>query len=116
LFGGAVPARRGWDDVSAASRWVASTFAGSDSFEYDVLAAGVSGDLGDVVGIERSVVTTVHDDRPTSAALRVTTVFRREDGVWKVVHRHGDRYDPPAGTELTGTSWSTSPKSPRPPH
>jgi hypothetical protein len=22
--------------------------------------------------------------------LRVTTVFRREDGEWKVVHRHGD--------------------------
>jgi ketosteroid isomerase-like protein len=22
--------------------------------------------------------------------LRVTTVFRREDGDWKIVHRHGD--------------------------
>jgi ketosteroid isomerase-like protein len=23
--------------------------------------------------------------------LRVTQVYRREDGSWKVVHRHGDR-------------------------
>jgi ketosteroid isomerase-like protein len=22
--------------------------------------------------------------------LRVTTIFRREDGEWRVVHRHGD--------------------------
>jgi ketosteroid isomerase-like protein len=25
-----------------------------------------------------------------SVSLRVTTLFRREDGVWKVVHRHAD--------------------------
>ena len=26
----------------------------------------------------------------TLIAIRVTTVFRREDGNWKVTHRHGD--------------------------
>jgi ketosteroid isomerase-like protein len=27
---------------------------------------------------------------PAAYALRVTTIFRRENGEWKVVHRHGD--------------------------
>jgi len=31
--------------------------------------------------------------------LRVTTVFRREHGVWKVVHRHGDPLASTAGQE-----------------
>jgi ketosteroid isomerase-like protein len=26
----------------------------------------------------------------TPVSVRVTTVFRREEGAWKVVHRHGD--------------------------
>jgi ketosteroid isomerase-like protein len=107
LFGNAVPAARGWTDVSGGSAWVASNFRRSESFEYDVLAAGVSGDLGYVAGIERSDVTTVEHDEPVSSTLRVTTVFRREHGEWKVVHRHGDRYRPPEGKELTGQRWST---------
>ena len=108
LFGSLVAARRGSDDVSAGTELVASNFRSSESFEYDVLAAGVSGDLGYVAGIERSAVTPAQRDEPSSATLRVTTVFRREDGRWKVVHRHGDHYDPPEGEELTGTRWSTS--------
>jgi hypothetical protein len=32
----------------------------------------------------------VGDGAPEPYALRVTTVFRWEDGEWKVVHRHAD--------------------------
>jgi ketosteroid isomerase-like protein len=32
--------------------------------------------------------------------LRVTTVFRREDGEWRVAHRHGDSLKSRAGTGL----------------
>ncbi|MEP7023125.1 MAG: nuclear transport factor 2 family protein [Actinomycetota bacterium] len=28
--------------------------------------------------------------------LRVTHIFRREDGEWKIVHRHGDYAQSPA--------------------
>jgi ketosteroid isomerase-like protein len=34
-----------------------------------------------------------------AVAVRVTTVFRREDGVWKVVHRHADPITAPRPPE-----------------
>jgi hypothetical protein len=30
---------------------------------------------------------------PETFTLRVTTIFRREQGEWRVVHRHGDPFD-----------------------
>ena len=90
LFGAALTAR-GWADIEPAFRWLATNFSGSHSLEYEVVAGGASGDLGYVVAIEHSTATVNGD--PATYALRVTTVLRREDGVWKVVHRHGDPYD-----------------------
>jgi ketosteroid isomerase-like protein len=34
--------------------------------------------------------------------LRVTQVYRREDGEWKVVHRHGDRLSIDQSQSLPG--------------
>ncbi|MDQ6909306.1 MAG: nuclear transport factor 2 family protein [Actinomycetota bacterium] len=46
---------------------------------------------------------------PASYALRVTTIFRREDREWKVVHRHGDPYDASSQGEVARmkTSWES---------
>lgn len=88
LFG-AVFTARGWPDVHAVFEALASQFSKCESFEYEVVAAGVSGDLAYIAGIERTTVS-IGGDPPQPYALRVTTVFRREDGDWKVVHRHGD--------------------------
>jgi ketosteroid isomerase-like protein len=90
LFG-AEMTRRGWHQLEPAFRWLAGTFSGSESCEYEVLSAGASGDLGYVVAIEHSVAAR-HGAPPRRYALRVTTLFRREGGAWKVVHRHGDGY------------------------
>jgi ketosteroid isomerase-like protein len=88
LFGAWFTAR-GWDQVEAVFQRLAETFRGSDGLELEVVAAECSGDLGYVVAFERST-GVVTDDGPRDYTLRVTTVFRREAGVWKVVHRHGD--------------------------
>jgi hypothetical protein len=42
------------------------------------------------VAIERSEVHLVDQDKPVPMALRVTHIFRKEDGVWKLVLRHAD--------------------------
>ena len=42
-----------------------------------------------IVGYEHSSVSV--DGGPVEVIMiRVTHVYRREDGAWKVVHRHGD--------------------------
>jgi ketosteroid isomerase-like protein len=88
LFG-ALQIRTGWRDIAPTFEWVASRFSDCESFEYEVLAAGVSGDLGYIAGVEHTTAA-IGDAAAQAYALRVTTVFRREDGEWKVVHRHAD--------------------------
>lgn len=79
----------GWDEVSETFRWVASQFSKGEEFRLEVIAAGVSGDLAYTVGYEHSVVAREGGPvRPNR--LRVTHVYRRENGEWKIVHRHGD--------------------------
>jgi ketosteroid isomerase-like protein len=90
LFG-AEMSRSGWAEMEPAFAGLAASFSGSESCEYEVLAAGASGDLGYVVAIEHSVAAR-HGAPPRRYALRVTTLFRREGDSWKVVHRHGDGY------------------------
>jgi ketosteroid isomerase-like protein len=83
-------AASGWKEVSETFRWVASQFGPHEGFRLEVIAAGVSGDLAYTVGYEHSMVSDGGGElRPKR--LRVTHVYRRENGEWKIVHRHGDQ-------------------------
>ena len=87
---GAVKNARGWDEVSQLFRWLGSGFSDCASYRFDLIAAGVSGDLAYTVGYEHTSVSW--DGVPLEPyTLRVTHVYRRENGEWKIVHRHGDR-------------------------
>jgi ketosteroid isomerase-like protein len=88
LFG-ALLSTSGWADIAPAFQWLASRFSNAQSFEFEVIAVGASGDLGYLVGIEHTTASAGGAE-PEAYALRVTEVFRREDGEWKVVHRHAD--------------------------
>ena len=82
---------KGWSEVGPRYDWVAGRLGESGakvSVEY--LSSGVDGNLAYTVAIERSELRQVNQDRPTPSALRVTHIFRQEDGVWKLVHRHAD--------------------------
>lgn len=65
----------------------------------DAIAVHASSDLACVVEVERfrAKVGGSKDSAPVS--LRVTSVYRTEDGVWKLVHRHADPITTPQATE-----------------
>jgi ketosteroid isomerase-like protein len=91
---GAVRTASGWDEVSQLFRWLGSGFSDCSSYRFELVAAGVSGDLAYTVGYEHTTVSW--DGIPLDPyTLRVTHVYRREDGEWKIIHRHAD--SPPAG-------------------
>ena len=77
------------DEIASVFEGLARRFSNCESFEYEVVAADASGDLGYIVGVEHTTAS-VGGARPAPSSLRVTTVLRRDDGEWKVVHRHAD--------------------------
>jgi ketosteroid isomerase-like protein len=87
LFG-AVMNKSGWGEIGPAFEWLATRFS-DGTYECEVIAAGASGDLGYIVGIEHSTAS-IAGAPPEAYELRVTQIFRREEGQWKVVHRHAD--------------------------
>ena len=86
--------KHGAGEVRRFFDFLASQFSDCTAYRFEAVAAGVSGDLAYTVGYEHSAVSI--DGAPVEPySLRVTHVYRREDGAWKIVHRHGDA--PPAG-------------------
>lgn len=84
----------GWTDLEPKFHQAARRFAGSIDFEFEVVASGVNGSLAYTVGFEHS--STVVDGVPSAYTMRATHIYRREDGLWRIVHRHSDF--PPGST------------------
>jgi ketosteroid isomerase-like protein len=64
------------------------TFSDCTSYSFELIAADVVGDMAYTVGNEHTHASVNGGSR--KYALRATQVYRREDGEWKVAHRHGD--------------------------
>jgi ketosteroid isomerase-like protein len=84
------PPVRGWDEVSARLDLAADNYRDGQDYEFENIATVVTPDLAYTVEIERVRTRVGGSNQLTQIAIRVTTVFRREDGAWKVTHRHGD--------------------------
>jgi ketosteroid isomerase-like protein len=67
---------------------LAGTFSNCTSHLYELVAVDVIGDLAFTVGYERTEASI--NGEPRRYVLRSTQVYRREDGEWKVAHRHAD--------------------------
>jgi ketosteroid isomerase-like protein len=90
FFGPRGDYQEGADQVWSAYEAGASAFSPGSDTEVQVLDTQADGDLGYWVGIQRAKVRMGDAPEPTSMDLRVTEIFRREDGQWKLVHRHAD--------------------------
>jgi ketosteroid isomerase-like protein len=84
------PAVRGWRAVSEALDFASSRFAEGDVEDFRTIAAYESADLVTVLGTEKWRAKVGGASDAEDFGLRVTTTFRREDGGWKIVHRHAD--------------------------
>ena len=85
---GAWRSATGQEEVRHLFRALAETFSDCNSHVYDIVAAEVIGDMAFTAGYERTQASINGERR--RYVLRVTQIYRREDGEWKVAHRHGD--------------------------
>jgi ketosteroid isomerase-like protein len=85
---GAWKSATGQEEIKELFRDLETTFSDCRSYSYDIVAADVVGDMAYTVGYEHTQASVRGE--PRSYTLRATQIYRREDGEWKVVHRHAD--------------------------
>ena len=67
---------------------LAESFSHFLSYEFELLAYDVVGDMAHTAGFDQ--ISASVDGQPRTYALRATHGYRREEGAWRVAHRHGD--------------------------
>ncbi len=78
----------GLDELDELFTSLAESFSDCTSFTVELLAFDVVGDMAYTAGLEHTTASV--DGEPRTYTLRATQVYRREDGRWRVAHRHGD--------------------------
>ncbi|MFF7736418.1 DUF4440 domain-containing protein [Streptomyces sp. NPDC007984] len=64
------------------------SFSDCTSYVFELQAYDVAGDMAYTAGLEHTSASV--DGAPRTYTLRATQVYRREEGRWRVAHRHGD--------------------------
>jgi ketosteroid isomerase-like protein len=93
------PPVRGWNEVAKTLERAASLFRDGEATGFENVAKYITPELAYTVEIERSQAKVEGRDDVTPLAVRVTTIFRPEEGTWKVVHRHADPITAPQPAE-----------------
>lgn len=84
------PYARGRKKVEETIARAASHYRDGDVTGVELVAKYVSDGLACVVEVERGHAKVGGSDQTATLALRVTSLFRLEHDVWKLVHRHAD--------------------------
>jgi ketosteroid isomerase-like protein len=93
------PPVRGWEQVAETLERSASVLKEGEFVGSEIISKYVTAELAYVVSLvrERAKVGRSVDTAPI--ALRTTMILRPEEGVWKVVHLHGDPITTPQPAE-----------------
>jgi ketosteroid isomerase-like protein len=84
------PPARGWEQVAEVTERAASQFRDGETGDYETIEKQVTPEFAYVVRVERARAKVGGSEDVVPIALRVTMIFRPEDGEWKIVHRHAD--------------------------
>ena len=84
------PPQRGPANVDAAIAHGAAQLHGGSVRGFEEISRYTTSELGYIVQIERTQAVLPGDQDISPIALRVTMIFRPEEGGWKIVHRHAD--------------------------
>ena len=94
LFAAVGPSKTGWNELDPAFHAVASRLVGGHDVSYEIMACDVTDEMAWTAGFVHFTVSI--DGGPlTRYTLRITHVYRREAGEWKVVHEHSNSSQPP---------------------
>lgn len=94
ILGGFGGYEKGWAQVGPRYDWASAQYKGSGAkTKVEYISTTVSAELAFTVAIERQEeVRLGGQGSPTQRALRATQIFRKEDGAWKLLHRHADPF------------------------
>ena len=93
------PPARGWKDVEETFERAATNWHGGNPEGFDLVTKYETPELAFTVEIERYSAKVGDQAELGPVALRVTQVYRIEDGVWKIMHRHADHITSARGAE-----------------
>lgn len=98
------PAVTGWADVARTLEAAAARFRNGHLTAFEILTRFVSDDLVCYHELERGEAMLGSRSELEPFALRVTSIYRREGGQWRIVLRHADPIvaPRPAGATLGG--------------
>jgi ketosteroid isomerase-like protein len=84
------PPVHGWSEVSATLDRAAENYRDGEVVGFENVATVVTPDLAYTVEVESYRARVGGGTELVPVSVRVTTTFRPEGDVWKVVHRHAD--------------------------
>jgi ketosteroid isomerase-like protein len=93
------PPARGWSEVEKTLERAVAQLREGEPCGFERITGYAAADLAYIVEIERTRAKLGGSDQVSPIALRVTTIFRLEDGQWKVAHRHADAVTSPRPIE-----------------